>query len=116
MTNKEQIQQEIERTLLSLDETKRAEANPFLFTRIMARMQRQNGWEKITSFISRPAIALSALIVVMGVNALVIFNPGTRETSQTESIAVSGITDEYNMTFATISDYENTEENELYQK
>lgn len=117
MTNKEHIQQKVEKTLQSLDEIKRAEANPFLFTRIIARVQQeQSGWERITSFISRPAIALAMLILVMAVNALVVFNSGTETTAETESMAVSSIIDEYNMTFATISDYENAEENELYQK
>ena len=47
MTSKEKIQQEIEQTLQSLDGVKRAEANPFLFTRIQARMNKKaSGWER----------------------------------------------------------------------
>ena len=55
MTQKEKIQQEIEKTLESLNGMKRAEANPFLFTRIQARMQRKAGWwDRTFSFSSKP--------------------------------------------------------------
>jgi hypothetical protein len=47
MTSKEKIQQEIEETLQSLDGVKRAEANPFLFTRIKAGWIKANRWRDI---------------------------------------------------------------------
>jgi hypothetical protein len=69
MTSKEKIQQEIEQTLQCLDGAKRAEANPFLFTRIKARMDRKaNVWERSFSFISKPAIAVAIVVMVMAVN------------------------------------------------
>jgi hypothetical protein len=69
MTSKEKIQQEIEQTLQCLDGVKRAEANPFLFTRIKARMnKRANVWERTFSFISKPAIAVAIVVLVMAVN------------------------------------------------
>ena len=69
MTPQEKIQQEIERTLQSLEGMKRAEANPFLFTRIKARLNKKaNGWEWIFSFVSRPAIAVAIILLVMVVN------------------------------------------------
>jgi hypothetical protein len=98
MKNKDQILQEIERTMQSLDGTRRAEANPFLFTRIQARMQPQGWWEKVTSYISRPVIALAILAVVLSVNILsVSFDPGKAANAAVEiDQATSGdINNEY---------------------
>jgi hypothetical protein len=108
MLNKENIQSEIDKTLESLNGVSRAEANPFLFTRIKARMQRQNAWEKITSFISRPAIAIAALILVMAINGWAVFgNNGEKTTQVNESFAASDIADEYNLLANTNYDFEN---------
>ena len=69
MTQKEKIQEEIERTLQSLDSVKRAEANAFLFTRIKARMNKKSsGWEGIFSFVSKPVVAIAIVLIVMAVN------------------------------------------------
>ena len=66
MTSREQIQQEIEKTLDSLNSVKRAQANSFLFTRLKARMNKKaDRWEGLFSFISKPAIAVAILILVM---------------------------------------------------
>jgi hypothetical protein len=107
MTDKNNIQQEIEKTLQSLDGAKRAAANPFLFTRIRARMQ-QGGWERITSFIVRPVIAFSVLFLVIGINAFVLLR-SENNTRETESITAGDLTDEYSIASLNDYDYENTE-------
>lgn len=103
------IQQEVEKTLQSLDGLQRAEANPFLFTRIKARMQKNSPWERITSFVSRPAIALAGLFLIMLINAFVVFSSGDKENGSTE-IAATDIADEYNLATSTNYEYENLEE------
>jgi hypothetical protein len=100
MVNKEHINREVEKTLQSLDNATRAEANPFLFTRIKARMERKNGWERITYLVTRPAVAFSVLFLVIALNGLVLLNSSNSESQpvdQQESIAVNDIADEYNM-------------------
>ena len=75
MTPKDRILQETAQTLDSLEGIKRAEANPYLFNRIKARMQQQkSGWERTYSLISRPVIALAILIAVVAVNSLSVYN------------------------------------------
>lgn len=122
MTRKEQIQQEIEKTLQSIDGMKRAEANPFLFTRIKARMQKNNnGWERTFSFVSRPAIALAIVILVMAVNAWAVWGSSTTEENVTAGVnnaSTSELANEYNMV-ASVSnyDYENSNnKDELSEK
>lgn len=111
MTRKEQIQQEIEKTLQSLDNMKRAEANPFLFTRIKARMQKNdNGWERTFSFISRPAVALAIVILVMTVNAWAVWGSTTEKniTTDNNNVSTSELANEYNMVASVNNyDYEN---------
>ena len=110
MTSKEKIQQEIEQTLQCLDGVKRAEANPFLFTRIKARMDRKaNIWERTFSFISKPAIAVAIIVLVMAVNGWAVLDnsgSGPIETATAEN--VSELANEYNIVASVANyDYEN---------
>ena len=80
-------EQQAEKTLESLNGLQRASANPFLYTRIMARLEeQQNKWVRAASFISRPAIAISAVIFFVGINAWVVIkhplNKPVAKTSQ----------------------------------
>jgi hypothetical protein len=105
MVNKEHIDREVEKTLQSLDGTIRAEANPYLFTRLKARMQARNGWEQFTYYLSRPAVAFAVLLLVMVVNAVLIFNSDSATTTTEEGIAVNDIADEYNLASSSNYDY-----------
>ena len=108
MTSKEKIQQEIEQTLQCLDGAKRAEANPFLFTRIKARMDRKaNVWETTFSFISKPAIAIAIVVLVMAVNGWALWdNSGSGTTENvTADTNVSELANEYNVV-ASVDNYD----------
>jgi hypothetical protein len=110
MTSKEKIQQEIEQTLQCLDGAKRAEANPFLFTRIKARMDRKaNIWERTFSFISKPAIAVAIVVLVMAVNGWALLdNPGSGTSEPVTAENVSELANEYNIVASVENyDYEN---------
>jgi hypothetical protein len=108
MINNENIQQEIDKTLESLDGLNRATANPFLFTRIKARMQKQSGWEKTTSFISRPVFALAILVAVIAINTWAVFGSNDQTiNSERQGIAITDIADEYNLVANNNYHYEN---------
>ena len=110
MTSKEKIQQEIEQTLQCLDGVKRAEANPFLFTRIKARIDRKaNLWERTFSFISKPAIAIAIVMVVMAVNGWALWdNSGSGASETITADNVSELASEYNVVASVDNyDYEN---------
>src|SRR5258705_1957362 len=85
MKNKEQIQQEINKTLDSLTGVQRAVANPYLYTRIIARMQKQDKsfWELATGFMARPAIAIAAILLIIAINLTVLFQSQGAQTSST---------------------------------
>jgi Na+/proline symporter len=82
MTNLRKIENKVEKTLASIDHATRAKANPFLYTRIMASLKREEKgpWGLASSFINRPAIALAAILVVLIMNSLVFFQ--SSETNQ----------------------------------
>lgn len=116
MTHEEKIQQEVEKTLQSLDGLKRAEANPFLFTRIKARMQKEkkNGWEMLFSFVSKPVVAMAILVFVMAVNGWSVFSSGPQTegsmttVSETEFTSVPEFEREYRQIISADNyDYEN---------
>jgi hypothetical protein len=113
MTQKEKIQQEIEKTLESLNGINRAEANPFLFTRIKARMNRKaNAWDRAISFVSKPLVAVAVLVLVMAINGWSFFGASTTATAGNygadETLSLPEFENEYKLITSTDSyDYEN---------
>lgn len=105
MSTEKHIEQEIERTLASLDHVQRASANPFLITRIQARLRKQSGFDKAIGFFSRPAYALAFLLVIVVVNALVLFGSYSTETTPAEPIATTDMADEYTLAVSTEYEY-----------
>ena len=104
MKNKQQIQQEVEKTLNSLDNIQRAEANPYLFTRIKAALQKEEKsvWGLAISFMGRPVVALATIFLILIINMAVFFtvkSPPPDEDQQLYAIEYFSNT--------TVSDYEN---------
>lgn len=57
---------EIERILNSLDGISRADARPFMHTRVMANLREENSfWSKAVDFLGRPAVAITCLLAVL---------------------------------------------------
>jgi Na+/proline symporter len=70
---KNEWENKAEETLNSLAGLQRASANPYLFTRIMARIEeQQNKWSLLANFISRPVIALSVTCFFVAINTWMI--------------------------------------------
>ena len=110
MAQKEKIEQEIEKTLESIDGIQRAPSNPYLFTRIKARLDKnKNPWERTFSFVSKPLVALAMLVFVMAINSWAIFGNSDEVVAESNTASVSEIANEYNMVASVNNyDYENT--------
>lgn len=69
------IQRRIDEVLESVNNIERAKPNPFFFTRLEARLKREqkSAWEHISRLVTRPAIALASVSLVLIINALVVF-------------------------------------------
>jgi len=110
MNIKNNIQKEVEKTLQSIDQISRAAANPFLFTRIKAKMQREsNVWERIVSFVTKPAIAVVVLVVIFVTNGwFVLQAQHQRVTSDSSQVATAyDVSAEYSMFTTTNYELEN---------
>jgi hypothetical protein len=105
MKGKNQIHEEVDKTLDSLEGIQRAEANPFLFTRIKARLEgdEQSIWSKAIGFMGKPATAIAAILLVVLINASIIFRSGAGPQS-TGQDAEQIFASEYNLSDSTIYD------------
>lgn len=104
------IEKLVEETISSLDGAARAEANPFLLTRIFARVQQQAGgqniWSSLASFLSKPVVALGGLALILSINAVIIFS-NTKDNRASQNVAPSK--DEFAINVISIYDTENQE-------
>jgi hypothetical protein len=110
MDNHEHINKLIHDALNSLDDAARATPKPYLLTRLNARMQneKESGWDNALRFISKPAIALVGLCLVIAINATVVtYNyPGKTAAAAEEQYAA---VDEYSSSTTVLNYIENIE-------
>jgi hypothetical protein len=103
------INKQVVEAMNSLDGAGRATAKPYLLTRLNARMQnaKENKWDVALRFISKPAIAMVGIFLVIAINATVItYNyPGAGTTVEEQYASV----DEYSSPVTVLNDIENIE-------
>lgn len=93
MADNNHINKLVDDTLNSMDHHKRATPRPYLLTRINARLLNRDGstiWDRLTSIITRPAVAMAGLIFIIMLNILIISsNKGSANYngSQQETVA-----------------------------
>ena len=113
MNKQKDISRVVEQTMESLEGIKRAEPTPFLFTRVKARLEREekNAWEKLAGILARPVVAFASLFIIVGVNAFLLFsNPDTGGGSNSPGVVQSNnITEDYFILATNNYDYENLE-------
>ncbi|OSZ81006.1 hypothetical protein CAP36_07155 [Chitinophagaceae bacterium IBVUCB2] len=84
--------------LNSLDGIQRATVPDFFYTRLKARMDKDYEPVSAKSWIFRPVYAVAALLLVLIINAAVIFkNSETKATSNPEIESLQSIAAEYNL-------------------
>ena len=82
MKHEDNIEKRVEETLNSLDGIKRATPQPWLFSRVKARLSREEAEEKTfwgawASFLSRPVVVIAGLCLILLFNAALLLNgPG----------------------------------------
>jgi hypothetical protein len=87
MTNGNNIEHKIDEVLSSLDNIRPATANPFLYTRIKARLQQkpESVWNKIFMYLARPSVAMTMIILVIVGDGMLLFMG--KDTSNSVSAA-----------------------------
>lgn len=97
MKNEQHIEQKIEETMNSLNGIKSAEANPFFFTRLQARMEREiaPNYGRF-AFLANMKLNLAMLAVVLMFNVASVIFISTQNSDSTESkTALEMFTEEY---------------------
>ena len=80
------IQKSVEEAMDSILNIAQATPQPFFYTRLIARIEKQesNGWEKMSSLVSRPAFAFITVFMVLLLNIYVAFNETSTASSSAE--------------------------------
>lgn len=90
----------IEDILESLDGNQRASVPDFFYTRLKAKMEKGNEQVVHKSWLLRPAYAIAALVIVLLINAAVIFKGGNTNkqvTPAVETETLQSIAAEYSL-------------------
>ena len=110
MINDENINRRIEEALNSIDGIKRATPKAYLLTRINARLgnQAKNFWDNAAIFMSRPAVMVLGLCLILTINITVILQNKSSANNTVAERTVNTVADEdeYSTTFVTIDNIE----------
>lgn len=109
MNNKNDIDLKVQAALNSLDDVKTASPGHFFFTRVQARLNKaeKSIWENISSFISRPAIAIAVVLAVVMMNAIAVVQQETNTSLVDQSD--QSVYEDFNLAANTFYDYEISE-------
>ena len=115
MNKHSDINKRVDEALNSLDGLHRAEPQPFFYTRLIGRLQRdvKTPWEAIGSFLARPVVVVSGLCVILVFNALLLFKQTPEKAISSIPTAPDSqlITDnEYILASSSSFDYENLDQ------
>lgn len=104
-------EKKIEEALNSLDGIQRAEPQPFFYTRVIGRLQKEERtiWETMGSFISRPAVVIAGLCAILVVNGFILLNQGGATTipSQAATEQIINTDNDYILASSSSFDYAN---------
>jgi len=83
--------------LMSIEGMKEAEASPFFYTKLKARMEKKTE-EKVWIFQLKPAYIITMLIVFLSINCVVVINQVQSKKAETTSSALKSFANSYNLT------------------
>lgn len=99
--------EEIEKTLSSLDHLQKAEAPPFFYTRLQARLDKQERIKQpVWMLITKPAISFAAvaLLLVLNVAMIVHYVRSVKTTTQQSSSGIQQFAEAYNLSGSVLTD------------
>lgn len=109
MNNGSEIQRKVDAALASLDNIERAAPNPFFYTRLEARLEKNqvNVWERVSRAVTKPVVALASLAFLVLLNAAVVVQ-GMSDPDNTQEVADMTSTEDLRASI-TFYDIENNE-------
>ena len=95
----------------SIDGIERAEAPSWFFTKLETRMLRQANnsksfWENVASWLTRPAVVLAGILIIIFINASVLFFKPFSKSESLATVSEQTSSDEYSQVSTTLFDYE----------
>ncbi len=110
MNEMHEMDRRVEETLNSLDGIRRAEANPFLYTRIRARLDKpRHAFERVVVLAGKPAFAFLVLVIVLVTNVVVMMKGSAEASAVKQEQTQFAVADEYHLDVPALYDYENPE-------
>lgn len=72
----------VDRVLDSLNSINKVEASPYVYTRVMARLEgiHSSGWAKVTTILSRPAITFACVFMIILLNLFAVLSQTHRSS------------------------------------
>ena len=107
----ENIQAKIDATLHSIDGIKRAEAPPFFYTRLQARLTNQHTntwWQQLVLIPTKPTFCVItlSLFILLNITAITTIIKDKKQALTTpESTTIQSFAQEYNLSTTTINTY-----------
>ncbi len=109
MEKKKDIARKAEQTLNSLDGIQRADPGPFFFTRVQAKLQKEqrSNWGRIASFITKPAVVITGIGLIVLINAAaLLYQNEERSNALIADQNEQAYADDYNTTVTSSSYYD----------
>lgn len=107
------INKKITDTIHSLDAINRATTNPYLMTRLNAKIQALPApslWTKIGGFVSRPLVAGIGLVIIVMINVIAIqLKEDAQQPAENSTTVVANTQYDVNINVSSIYDIENRE-------
>jgi type IV secretory pathway component VirB8 len=114
MKTKNDIQKKVQEAMDSLNGIQRAEPQPYFYTRLIAKLQRNERtiWETTGSFLARPVVAVAGLCFILVMNAVILLrqDKDTSATSIQVAIETPMTDNEYVVASSSSFDYENLDQ------
>ena len=112
----EYIQKLTDEVLDSFSGLHKAAPRPFLYTRVMAHINRvqDSAWEKTASLLSRPAVAFATVVLFVVINVVVLFRVSADSSPAAQEPALVAGND-FGLSVTSIYDL-NPEQNDIVQK
>ena len=116
MSNKPYNKANSEDILNSLNGVHRAQPQPYFYTRLMAKLDKQrNGWEQVAGFISKPVFAIAAIALFLIINVAILFNSSSNATSSSQEESSLAVENDYGLSVPSIYDI-NPDQSDVAQK
>ena len=91
------IEEEVNKTLESLDQIERIEGNPFLYTRIQERMRAQSQASSYGSYLAILRLSLAAVLLAVNVGGVYSYYKKVQEVKQ--KVVLENMASEYGLTY-----------------